>query len=679
LGGFHFHIVFVALFAVLAPDAWSLDRKTWKAFEQTAKDSRVIVRFPLIPSNTESVRALARDSLRQLELAIERIEKRPLARANFQNTVVALDSIDDRFGETDAALNLAMALHQNTEVYDAALESLQQMHRRSLKWLRSSELRNRVQHMSKIPGLLPEQKELAARTITSFDTVGSLNELIENSKLSGLWERLYEKEAEFQKTLLRPTSTLAFTETQLEGLSPESLAMLPRKGNKYLVSPKAYNETSIIFAEAKHKKTRDEVLHAILKIGVPENLQILREMLALRQSISKHLQRRSWAEYQLEGFSISAANVARELSQVLKKTRAWFDESISNLKVRGDITDADFSHEAAQQTRSILPSNPEAFFPYPHVLNSLLEMIGQLYGVEVVELEEAPVWHPTVQVFGVVDAADKTILGAFAIDPFPRAGKDNWFWCLDMIFPRSEPDSTVSKRPFTVMMTNFPTPTENQPSLLKPTDVPTLAHELGHVFHSLLTQSAFYKTTSSSELSELREVPSTFLERLTEQPVVLSRLSSHWQTGEKIGVPTLEAWSQSRAPSRLVSLRGRALNSLLDLKLHTASVPKLSTLESRLLAEHSLGLAPDHSVLASFDYVTGGYDALYWTYLWATAIADKMVLSALGPDGSLNSEYGMHVRQALLEKNSQSSPSAILAALLGEKPKLCSWLLRAHL
>ena len=82
----------------------------------------------------------------------------------------------------------------------------------------------------------------------------------------------------------------------------------------------------------------------------------------------------------------------------------------------------------------------------------------------------------------------------------------------------------------------------------------TLFHELGHVVHALLAQSAHSRLSWAWPMvpwpggveNDFLEVPSMMMEQWAYDPAVLARVSSHWTTGEPLPQAMVESLIASK-------------------------------------------------------------------------------------------------------------------------------------
>lgn len=165
------------------------------------------------------------------------------------------------------------------------------------------------------------------------------------------------------------------------------------------------------------------------------------------------------------------------------------------------------------------------YFPVSVVVPVILEIYQTLLSVRFKEVkkEEASTWFEEVQMFEVWQegAKDETgFVGYCYLDLFPRGTSLAFLYrlflftmvvvlFLDLIYPTLCVASKYShaavwpllpgyqlssgKRqyPIAAMVANLAKPTPDRPALMRHDDVVTFFHEMGHVFHGLLSKTQF--------------------------------------------------------------------------------------------------------------------------------------------------------------------------------------------
>ena len=83
------------------------------------------------------------------------------------------------------------------------------------------------------------------------------------------------------------------------------------------------------------------------------------------------------------------------------------------------------------------------YFPEDAVLAGLFRVVETIYGVDDPRGAGAPVWHPTVRFFTILDAHG-ALVGEFYFDLYARAGKQGGAWMDDAINRRRAHDARAA-------------------------------------------------------------------------------------------------------------------------------------------------------------------------------------------------------------------------------------------
>jgi len=158
------------------------------------------------------------------------------------------------------------------------------------------------------------------------------------------------------------------------------------------------------------------------------------------------------------------------------------------------------------------------------------QFIGKLFGIEFQEIE-IDTWDSKVQVFDI--KKDNLIIARLYADLEARKDKKGGAWMHNWVSRHNVDSKTILPSAFIVG--NFPPSNGDNPSLLKPDDVVTLFHEMGHALHHLLTEieEPFLSGINGVEWDAV-EFPSQFLENFAYEKEALKFFAFHYKTGEAL-------------------------------------------------------------------------------------------------------------------------------------------------
>jgi thimet oligopeptidase len=287
-----------------------------------------------------------------------------------------------------------------------------------------------------------------------------------------------------------------------------------------------------------------------------------------------------------------------------------------------------------------------------------MEIYEDLLGLKFTELDGVPVWHEDVNVYQVHDKATNQTLGEFYLDLHPRDNK----YGHAAVFPilkRAKIDGKIMT-PAAAMVTNFDKPHEGKPSLMQHSEVTTFFHEFGHVMHNLCSEANYKKFSGTSVERDFVELPSQMLENWMWDREVISKVSKHYKTGEKLPEESLVQMEKVRRANQAMTTLQQVFLGTFDFMFHSANDASLKN--STSLAQHSSsqkgginfveirntikkdgfhvdsmdlyrklkkditgvpepeGTAP----VASFGHIVGGYASAYYGYLWSLVYASEV-------------------------------------------------------
>lgn len=471
---------------------------------------------------------------------------------------------------------------------------------------------------------------------------------------------------------------------ELDGMSERFVSSLPKdeKTGKYQVTLQ-YPHVYPFMAEAKNRDKRKELAVKLLQKGGKKNLKTIQDLVVLRKKISSILGYKHHADMRTENRMAKTGENASKFQEMLlaklaplaKKDVATLKEYAKTIGIK-KVEHYDMSFVATSLKKKTFDLDPEttrSYFPLDHVRTEMFALAENLFGLTI---NEAPIklWHKDVKMFEVQDKTDKnSLIGYFAMDMFPRMGKFGHAAMFDVIVGRETKwGSDTHIAPVSSMVCNFPAPSKKTPSLLSIGEVETLFHEFGHCLHMTLSTSRHESQAGANVAWDFVETPSQMMENWVWNKEMLSNLSKHYKTGNNMPKDMIARILAGKTFQNAYGYSRQIIMGKLDMDLHTGKVTDASK-AYRMMNKKYFGIElPEKETLfpAGFGHLVG-YDAGYYSYLWALVYACD-AFSEFQTKGNKNimknKEVGMRWRKEVLEKGSSEDEMKLIKNFLGRAP-----------
>ena len=422
------------------------------------------------------------------------------------------------------------------------------------------------------------------------------------------------------------------------------------------------------------------------------NWPLIERILSLRLAQANRLGYANWAEVSLaskmagseqevetllEDLRVAALPAARrELAELQQcAARAGAPEA-------ADLKPWDVSFWAEARRQELFELDSEAlrpWFPLPQVLAGLFGLCDRLFAITIEAADgEAPVWHPEVRFFRVLDRDSGQPLAAFYLDPYSRPGsKRGGAWMDECLVRQTKPDGTPVL-PVAYLVCNQSPPVGATPSLMTFQEVETLFHEFGHGLQHMLTTVERPQAAGINNVEwDAVELPSQFMENWCYDRATLLGMARHWQTGEPLAEAEFAKLQAARTFMGGAATLRQVHFALTDLRLHSQWTPEGGVTPEQLrrqIATTTTVLAPieEDAFLCSFGHIfAGGYSAGYYSYKWAEVLsADAFsAFEEAGLDNdSLVRATGRRFRDTVLSQGGSRHPSEVFESFRGRSP-----------
>ena len=327
--------------------------------------------------------------------------------------------------------------------------------------------------------------------------------------------------------------------------------------------------------------------------------------------------------------------------------------------------------------------NDETLRPYfvlENVRKGLFTVVNKLYGLQIIERTDLPVYHPDVLTYEIQEADGSTI-GILYMDFFPRDSKRGGAWMTS--FRKQYKKDGKNIIPVIQTVFNFTKPTGNKPSLLSFDEASTMFHEFGHALHGLLSNCTYVSLSGTSVPRDFVELPSQVMENWAAEPEVLKMYALNYKTGEPIPDELIEKMENAGHFNQGFVTVEFMSAALLDMDWHTITEQKeydVIGFENASL-EH-MHMIPEIVVRYRSTYFahifSGGYSAGYYSYAWAEVL-DADAFEAFKENGIFNQATARAFRENILSKGGTDDPMKLYIQFRGREPKTDAMLKRKGL
>ncbi|MBM3881792.1 MAG: Zn-dependent oligopeptidase [Verrucomicrobia bacterium] len=644
-----------------------------------------VVTLPAYETSVAEVRSSLERTLAEANAGLDRIGQGRTGEVTFAGTLGALDETLWRANATAGRLALVKETSPDAGVREAATEALKAYQ----EWAVALEYREDVYgavraYAATRPVLAGEEEKLLAEVLRDYRRAGLALPRADRDEVERWRKELARLGTDYESHVTKAQQALRFSRAELAGV-PESFLERPgikTGADEYTIQVNVTWQYLTVLENAELEGVRQRVLVEHHRLAKEANLPLLGQILGLRHAIARRLGYASWADYQIEvkmaRDAATAMGFLRELQAGLEGKFRSEVEEFRRLKVaatgdagaRVELWDwRYFANQLKKSKYSVDAEQLRVFFPYQRVLEGMFSIYQRIFGVRFARVEPPHRWVAEVQLYAVSDAATGEPLGLFYLDMFPREGKYHHFAVFPVIEGKRLRDGSY-QRPVVALVCNFPPPSPGQPSLLSHQDVETLFHEFGHAMHNMLTRAAFARFAGSNVPRDFVEAPSQMLEHWVWDKRVLDSFAADYrEPTRKIPPEILAQLKAAKFATYGCHYRRQLSFGLMDLALHTRVTEADSgvalELANRTLSEVFLAQPEGAALVAYFGHLVG-YDAGYYGYAWADAIAaDLATVFEQAPDGYFDVGVGQRLRAEIYAVGDSRDATVSIEKFLG--------------
>ena len=654
-------------------------------YQRVAAKFNSVISLPVFETTTNAIAQSVALTIALGNQALDRIGKLPPAQVTFINTVRALDDASYQASLTVNRLEIIRQTSTNAALRDAAEEQTKTLN----QWLVSLDYRQDVfqsimAYADTKPNLTGEDAKLLEETLRDYRRAGLALPKSQQDEVESLRKKLSALETDFGDNIDKAQQKLIFTRAELEGVPADFLNRedVKTSDGSYSVMANITWHYLTVMENAKSEATRLKLETARENLARAANVPILQQVLVLRDTIAHKLGYTNWADFQTEiKMAKTGGRAADFLEQLKTGLQPKFDAETAEframkVKETGDTNAQihlwDWRYYANQLKKEKYTVDEEAlrvYFPYQSVLGGMFEIYQRIFGLKFQWIQPPYKWVSDLQLYAVSDASTGEPMGLFYLDMFPREGKFNHFAEFSLIDGKLLPDGKY-QRPTSALICNFPSPEGDKPSLMAHEDVVTIFHEFGHAMHSILTRAKYGRFAGTSVPGDFVEAPSQMLENWAWDKTVLDSFAADYRDpSKKIPAEILGKLKEAKLATEGNYYRRQLSFGLADLALHTqihaGNEQETVPLANKIAGQTFYPEPPDTAFVAYFGHLMG-YDAGYYGYAWADAIAaDMATVFQNAPDGFFDRDAGRRLRREIYEQGGSRDVQISIGKFLG--------------
>jgi thimet oligopeptidase len=659
-----------------------------REFRRRAAAFNAIITVPQFETTTNGIGFALRRTIEVGNAALDRVGALKPGDVTFENTVRALDDIGYQIGLTDDRLGVIKETSTEVKMRDAATDALKALE----EWAVGIDYREDVYKALKTyadrkPRLKGEDARLLTETMRDYRRAGLELPKPQRDEVEKMRKELSRLTTDYESNITKAQKAVKFTQAELEGVPESFLAQIKTGADEYTVMANITWHYMSVMDNAKREETRKKLITEHDNLARAENIPLLEKILPLRDNIAHKLGYKTWADYQIEVKMAGTAATAIDFLEKLKTgLQPKFDAELAEfrrikIKETGD-TNAQvrvwdwryLSNQLKKEKYNVDAEQLRVYFPYQHVLDGMFGIYQNIFGLKFERVEPPYKWIGDLQLYAVSDAQTGEPLGLFYLDMFPREGKYNHFAQFHLIQGKVVASGKY-QRPTVALICNFPSPTKDKPSLLSHSDVETIFHEFGHAMHSMMTRAKYARFSGTSVPRDFVEAPSQMLENWVWDKKILDSFAADYRDpSKKIPADILAKLREAKLATEGTRYRRQLSFALTDLTLHTqihdSNAAEALPLSNKVLSEVFLPMVPDTAFVAYFGHLMG-YDAGYYGYAWADAIAaDMATVFEQAPNGYFDQAAGRRLRVEIYEPGNSRDVNESIERFLGRKRSL---------
>ncbi|WP_456399477.1 M3 family metallopeptidase [Persephonella sp.] len=482
-----------------------------------------------------------------------------------------------------------------------------------------------------------EQKKVLTDIIKNFELSGVNLERDKRERIREINIKLSQLQNQYGQNVLNSTDSFEMLIDNFDDV--KELPEIERENAKLEKDGKVYyrftlqQPSYIAYMTYGTSREKREYLYKAYVTRAPENEKVLEEILKLRHEKAVLLGFKNYAELSLETkMAKSPEEVIDFLRELGLKSKPQAEREYEELNrfahdigLNDNVRAYDFAYYSEKLKKAKFNVNDEEYKPFfekNSVIKGLFDFLNRFLKLEF-ERVDVPTWDKSVDVFQIYRKGD--LIGRLYLDLEARKGKRDGAWMDEWVTHHEDLGGNIIP-PVAFIVANFSPSTQNSPSLLRPYDVETLFHEMGHALHHLLSKvkEPFVSGISGVEWDAV-EFPSQFFEKFAYEKEILKMFAVHYKTGEPMPEEMMERLKNAKNFQSALAMIRQIEFALFDMLIHLDSynAEDVQKILNQVREEVSVIKPPEYNKFQwSFSHIfAGGYAAGYYSYKWAEVLS----------------------------------------------------------
>ena len=500
-------------------------------------------------------------------------------------------------------------------------------------------------------------------------------------KVKQLRKDISAMQQDFVTNISNDMSHINVTIDELAGVNDTFIAQLQKDGDLYII-PSTPSHYIPIITECSVSETRKKMFLSYYNRAYPANDTLLKELLSKRHELATLLGHPHFANLDLELTSAKNSSTVEQFllsltQKALDKNIQEFEELKKTLSPEVTLTDDtcnlwDYPYVYNQYVKNNFAIDEHQiaeYFPMQQVIDGIFKIYQDFLGLTFKQVKPVWSWHEDVILIEIYQTSSEELLGYLFLDLYPRANKFTHA-CVNPHIGSYNLNGNQTTS-ISTLITNFPKPSANAPSLLKFQDVIIFFHEFGHAMHHVLGRTQHIGQAGLNVPIDFAETPSQMFEQWLFESNMLDIISGHYKTGEKLPQHIIEKKIELRKSDSGHGILRQCLMSLFA--LYAMTNDSLSNNPAALWKSlHDTFLStlynyhPDNHWYTSFGHIAyPNYESKYYMYLWTKVFALDLFTAI--KNHNFDSKYSQKVID-MLSAGGSITPDTLLYNFLGREP-----------